>query len=307
MSSGKSSKYSGGYWLRLGLFTTAVVAIPLLIMLFYIVQRQIEILVTPNSSRPIQTPSDFNLPFQDVSLITSDGLKLAAWYIPGSRSQAIILVHSLNSNRGAMLPTAQILAEAGYHLLLIDLRGHGDSEGHQISYGYREAWDVQAAADYLAALPEIESIGAVGNSLGGAAVARAAAEEPRLEAVVIQSSYSSLPDAVNDAFDDFSIFPHWPFAPLIIALAEQRVGLNIGDINSARDLSTITPRDVLIIHNNNDRLFPRYHAEKMYNAAQEPKDLWIIDSPDHGDPASSHKQAYQKRVTAFFETAFGDE
>ena len=52
----------------------------------------------------------------------------------------------------AVVPEARILAGAGYHLLLIDLRGHGLSEGDQLTYGYREAWDVQTAVDYLALL-----------------------------------------------------------------------------------------------------------------------------------------------------------
>ncbi len=304
MGSHQSPKFTCAYWLRLGVFTGILIAIPLFIMGFYLVQRQIDILVIPTRQLPARTPVDFNLPFKNVTLTAGDGLKLAAWYIPGSQPNAIILVHGLNTNREVMLPTAALLAEAGYPLLLLDMRSHGESEGNLISYGYREAFDVQAGVDYLAILPNVDRIGAIGSSLGGAAVARAAAADSRLEAVVIQSSYSSLPNAVNDAFDDLTIFPKWPFAPLIVALAERRVGIKIGQVDSARDLGTMAPRAVMIIHSRDDKLFPLSHAQKMYDAAQAPKNLWIIENLGHDDPAVVYDEEYQKRVITFFEEAF---
>lgn len=291
--------------MRLMSFTLIMITLATIGLFFYFLERQIEVLATPVRHSIAQTPTDFDLPYQEVTLTSADGLKLAAWYIPGKQPNAIILIHGINANRTVMLPTASLLAEAGYSLLLIDLRGHGESEGHLNSYGYREAWDVQAGVDYLSALPEVERIGIIGTSLGGAAVARAAASDPRLEAVVIQVSYSSLPDAVEDAFNDFVIFPKWPFAPLIVTLTERRVGVKIGQVDSARDLATLAPRPVLIIHTTDDHLFPLHHATKMYNAARQPKDLWIIEGMGHGDPALSHTEEYQARVVGFFEKAFG--
>ena len=305
MLSQKPSKVNRRYWLRLGIFTLIVTAVPLLAMLVYLVQRQIDTLVTPVRQPLDRTPADFDLPYENLTLTSRDGLKLAAWYIPGTKPEAVILIHGINTNRAVMLPTAALLAEAGYHLLLIDLRGHGESEGNLISYGYREAWDVQTGVEYLATLPNVEQIGVIGSSLGGAAVARAAVNEPRLSAVVIQISYSSLPDAVEDAFDDLSIFPKWPFAPLVIALAERRVGIDISEIASARDLATLSPRPVLIIHTTDDHLFPLHHGQKMYEAAHEPKELWIIENLGHDDPAISHESEYRVRVVSFFEKTFG--
>ena len=144
----------------------------------------------------------------------------------------------------------------------------------------------------------------MGNSLGGAVVARAAALDPRIEAVVIVSSYSSLPEAVEDAFDDMSIFPSWPFAPLLVSLAERRVGLEISQVNSARELASIQPRAVLLIHGAEDGLFPVDHARRMYEAAGEPKELWVIQGFGHGNPAVAFSAEYRVQVVDFFERAF---
>ena len=299
-----TSKFRVKYWLRLTAFSSLILTTIFLALLVYFVNRQAEVFLTPYRNTNLTLPSRLDLAYQDVSLTTQDSLNISGWYIAGTRPQAIILVHGIHANRMAVLPEALILHDSGYHLLLIDLRGHGRSDEAQLTYGYREALDVQAAASYLASRPEIEQIGALGTSLGGAAVSRAAATDPHLEAVVIESSFSSLPAAVDDTFDDLSIFPKWPFAPLIIALAEQKANLDIAEVDSARALATLSPRPVMIIHGNADELFPLYHAEKMYNMAGEPKTLWVIEGMGHSNPVLANEALYKKKVVTFFEQAF---
>jgi dipeptidyl aminopeptidase/acylaminoacyl peptidase len=275
-------------------------------LLIYFIHLQVDAFITPHRNTHIDPAPllALNLPYEEITLTTTDGLTISGWYIPGRRAEAVILIHGIDANRMAVLPEAAVLADAGYHLLLLDLRGHGRSEGSEVTYGYREAWDVQAGADYLLARPAVEQVGALGTSLGGAVVARAAAIDPRLAAVVIESSYSSLPDAVEDAFDSLSIFPKWPFAPLLVTLAERRVGLEISQIDTARDLAAVHPRPVLIIHGTEDHLFPPHHARKLYDTAREPKALWLIEGLGHGNPVIGREAEFKARVLTFFDHAF---
>lgn len=297
------------YWLRLLLFAVKVSATAALFLLIYFGWLQLEAFVTPKRQAEVGTPDQLNRPYEEIVLTARDGLKIAAWHITGTRPYAVILVHGIHANRRAVLPEARILAQAGYHLLMLDLRGHGQSEGNEATYGYREALDVQAALDYLEALPGIEQIGALGTSYGGAAVARAAGLDPRLRAIVIESSYSSLAEAIEDAFDDRSIFPAWT-SPLFIFLAEQRLGVKISQVNSARslaaagDLAVAHQPAVMIIHGMNDHLFPVEHAYKLYDSAQEPKTLWIIEGLGHANPVIGREVEYKRRVVTFFEEAF---
>jgi dipeptidyl aminopeptidase/acylaminoacyl peptidase len=304
---GRPAAATKQYWLRLGIFAAVVIVLAAVCTLVILIRMQLRVFVTPYRNAQVDAAvaaAALQRQLQDISLTTGDGLQLAGWYSPGPQPQAVILVHGINANRMAVLPEASILAEAGYHLLLLDLRGHGQSQGDQLTYGYREAWDVLAAVDYLAGQPGIEQIGALGTSFGGAAVARAAALDPRLQAVVIESSYSSLPDAVDDAFDNLSLLPRWPFGPLLIDLAERQVGVSIRQVDSARDLATLSPRAVMIIHGVADGMFPPRHAQKMFDAAGEPKELWLIDGQGHGNPAIEHEAEFRARVLAFFARAF---
>ncbi|MCB9077461.1 MAG: alpha/beta fold hydrolase [Anaerolineaceae bacterium] len=292
------------YWVRLAAAAVGASILGGLCLLIGLIYIQLEAFLVPHRATEVGTPEELNRPYRDVTLTTSDGLKIAGWYVPGTRPQAIILVHGIHANRRAVLPEARILAEAGYHLLMIDLRGHGQSEGRQNSYGYREALDVQAAVDYLDALPDVDKIGVLGASLGGATVVRAAAIDERIAAVVIESSYSSLSAAIDDGFDNLSFFPKWPFALLFVSLAERRLGVKAAQIDSARDLATFKPRPVLIIHGLDDQLFPPDHAERMFASAQEPKELWLIEGLGHANPVPGHEAEYRERVVGFFEKAF---
>jgi dipeptidyl aminopeptidase/acylaminoacyl peptidase len=292
------------YWRRLTGFTIAVSGLAVVFLLACLVHKHVVVFTSPHRNTRVELPDNQNISAADITLTTVDGLEIAGWHIAGTQSKAIIVVHGIDTNRTAVLPEAESLAQAGYHILLIDLRGHGLSEGNQNSYGYREALDVVAAVEYAASLPGVDHIGAVGTSLGGAAVARAATLDSRLEAVVITSSFSSLPEAVTDAFDNMALLPTWPFAPLIVFLAERRVGVDIAQVNSARDLATLSPRAVMIIHGTADDLFPVYHAQKMFESAGQPKTLWLIEGLGHENPAVGREAEYQTRVTSFFEQAF---
>lgn len=265
---------------------------------------QVFLITTPWRNGEIGHCAD--LVCEDVTLATSDGLQISAWYVPGWRDEGIVLVHGIHANRTFLMPEATLLAEAGYHLLMIDLRGHGRSQGNELTYGYREARDVQAGVDYLLTVPEVNKVGALGHSLGGAAVAQAAANDERLQAIVVQSSYSRLSQVVEERFDHYALLPKWPFAPLIVGLAELRLGLEIERIDSIRALTTMSPRPVLIVHSTDDNLFRPDHAQMLYDAAPEPKSLLLVEGVGHINPIFGDEAAYKMQVLEFFNKTFFD-
>src|SRR5512145_1336506 len=79
-------------------------------------------------------PSDFGMRYENISLETEDGYQLAAWYVPSENRAAIVLLHGYKNTRDAVLPVAQMLAQNGYGVILIDLRGHGESDGETLSF-----------------------------------------------------------------------------------------------------------------------------------------------------------------------------
>jgi fermentation-respiration switch protein FrsA (DUF1100 family) len=277
----------------------------LMILIGVLARMQLNAFLGSSPSTPSQTPADYDLAYEDLTLVAEDGIRLTAWYLPAPapNGAGLVLVHGRGGNRAALLPTAAILARHGYAALLLDLRAHGQSEGEIVTYGYGESLDVLAGLAYLAQHPDLqpERIGALGVSLGGAAVIRAAARSDVPQVIIVQSTFRDLPAAVEDAFDDMSQLPRWPFAPLIVWLGERRTGLNISDIDLARDIAAIAPRPVFLIHGTEDTLLPLEHHTALYQAAAEPKETWVVEGMGHDSPMDVDPREYECRLIDFLD------
>jgi len=144
------------------------------------------------------------LDYEDVAFESSDGVALKGWFIPGpaSPAPAIVFVHGWMWNRLGnvagqtpvpdkdvdFLPVTKALRDAGFHMLLFDLRGHGesaDAKGPQ-TYGPEESRDFVGAVRYLRTRPEViaDRIGAIGMSAGGNIVLYGVDEVQPIKAVL---------------------------------------------------------------------------------------------------------------------------
>lgn len=132
------------------------------------------------------TPDDVGLTHEDVQLTTSDGAQLAAWYVPSRNGAAVVLRHGAGSTRSKVLPQAAMLAEHGYGVLLMDARGHGDSGGEAMDFGWFGTLDIAAGVDHLLGRADVDParIGIVGSSMGGEEAIGAAGSIDAIRAVV---------------------------------------------------------------------------------------------------------------------------
>lgn len=301
MRSGDRSKYFRN------LFRTAIFGILVGIVSLgaILTKMQYEALTAPKPSVPSEDPGDYDLAFDDISLKAQDGIRLTGWFLPAENSNgaAIVLAHGRGGNRAVHLPTAALLTHHGYSVLLLDLRAHGQSEGDWVSYGYFEALDILAAVDYLVIhegfIPE--RIGLMGHSMGSAAVLRAASLRESRHVLVIVSAYSSLQGGVEDAFDDIAALPSWPFAPIIVGMAERRVGAGMDALDLEQDLAKMEERPILLIHGEVDGLLPLDHYYTLLLAAGEMAEGWVVPGMGHEDPARFDPRGFEQRLFAFLD------
>lgn len=137
-----------------------------------------------------ETPADRGLSFAEASFTTRDGITLSGWYLPSANRAAVVLLHGSGSTRSAVLDHAAVLARGGYGVLLFDSRGHGESGGRAMDFGWFGDLDIAAALDYLERQADVDPgrLGAVGLSMGGEQAIGAAAGDPRLRAVVAEGA-----------------------------------------------------------------------------------------------------------------------
>jgi pimeloyl-ACP methyl ester carboxylesterase len=136
-------------------------------------------------------PRDFGLRGETVSFRSSDGIGLKAWWLPAdSKARAnVVIAHGVDHTRQVMLPRAAFLVRNGYNVLVLDLRGHGESAARYTSPGYFEARDVLAGMHYVRSRDQGAPIVLLGLSYGAAAVFLAAAQSQDVAAIVADGIY----------------------------------------------------------------------------------------------------------------------
>ncbi|MFY1826568.1 alpha/beta hydrolase [Myxococcus fulvus] len=244
-----------------------------------------------------ERPSDF-ADAQDVRLFTSDGLELRGWYVPSRNRAAVVMTHGLSQTRADVLPEARILRDAGYGVLLFDLRAHGGSQGETSTWGDLERRDVRAALEYVRALPDVDpgKVGALGFSIGSAAVAEVAAKDPDVRAVVLLSPFNTLWLAAAYDFRRFGVItqtgalvPFW------------RRGVQLEEVRTIDAVDHIRPRPLFIVMGTEESGQPL--ADELFAHVREYAQTWRIQGAGHGGFATVEPTEYPRRLRAFFDAA----
>jgi fermentation-respiration switch protein FrsA (DUF1100 family) len=235
----------------------------------------------------------YNIPYQNVDLLTEDGIRLSAWYTPPKNGAVILLAHGYGNKRPEWI--YELLAKKGFGILAWDARAHGTSDGSVSTIGYLEVLDVKAALDYAESQPDVEHIGAWGGSMGAATLIRAAAQYPQIDALFLDSSFASLDDEFN------FLVPYPVINPLAKIIAQTETGINLSAVSPVNDIGRISPRPVYIVQGGEDRVAPPDSGERLFNAAREPRFLWVDENAPHMLIYLDNPRKYQRRVLDFFD------
>lgn len=234
------------------------------------------------SSEIASTPAVVGMPYEDVSLTTADGLTLHAWYIPhpGDRG-TLLFCHGNGGNISHRLESVKIFHDMGLNVLIFDYRGYGASDGRPTEKG--TYLDVEAAWAFLALSKGIDPqrIILFGRSLGGAVAAYAAAKEPPA-ALILESTFTSVPDLGSKLY---------PWLPV-------RLISRYSYDTEARMAAISCPK--LIIHSPDDDLVPFEHGRRLFQVAPDPKEFLEIRG-DHNRGFMLSRDVYVDGLKRFFD------
>jgi len=246
--------------------------------------------------RRLQSPSGEELlargiEYQDIELLTLDGVRLSAWYTPPKNGVVILVAHGHAAVRP--IDFYLLFAEQGYGVLAWDFRGHGASEGDTVTFGYTETRDVEAALDFVLAQPDVERVGAWGGSMGAVSVILTAAHRPEIEAIIVDSPFATLEDELKHQV------PIWGLRELIRFFAERETGMSVDLVRPLEVIGSISPRPVFIIQGMGDMRIPQDSAQRLYDAAGEPRWLWTEAEPVHMNMYAYYRVRYLKKASKF--------
>jgi fermentation-respiration switch protein FrsA (DUF1100 family) len=253
---------------------------------------------TANATNPQQ---QYGWSYEDITFRATDGLPLKGWFIPARGSMSTVLIcHGISSNKGNFLASAPFLHDAGFNVFIFDQRGHGDSPGHTVSFGYYEARDVRGAVEYLRGRPDTKEILGYGFSMGASSLLHAMPQLPMVRGVVVDSTFADMTLLGRSQMAFLPVPLRSAMLRAISLWTDAELGVPLSAISPRRRIDVISPRPLLIIHGTADRLIPARQAELNFESARQPKELWLVAGAGHLGPMSVQKGEYQRRVVRFF-------
>ncbi len=258
----------------------------------------------PNRQPAERTPADAGLAYREASFESTDGVPLAAWWVPptdGGSSRAAVLVHGWEGDKSDrhVIETAPIYVRAGYGVLLLDLRGNGASGSERRTLGYKETHDVRGALAWLEREGyEPERVVLHGWSMGAATVVRSAPGSG-VEAVIGEAGYADLPLILRKQLPNSTGLPRL-FNPGTFLAAKLLLGLDPWAVRPGEDAARLREEGVplFVIHSTADEAVPFEHADLFVRAYPE-AELWKLEGYGHVE-AYTHPE-YEERLLDFLE------
>jgi len=243
--------------------------------------------------------ADLGRAYERVSFMTSDGLRLAGWYVASRNRAAVVAV----PGRSGPVAHARMLVRNGYGVLLFDRRGEGESEGDFNAFGWGGDADIKAAVSFLAQRPDVDParIGGLGLSVGGEMMLETAAEDERLRAVV--SEGAGVRSLAEHWSDPGPAAAQKPFSDWVVQTLATSVLANQAPPPDLSGLvGDIAPRPLLLIRGL-DGQQQEVLNRVYYDTARQPKALWEVPGAGHTAALSARPEEYERRVVGFFDRA----
>jgi fermentation-respiration switch protein FrsA (DUF1100 family) len=245
-------------WVILG-FGGLLAVVLLVVTLAYLFQRS---LVFLPSDGPVPSAGDVLPGARDVTLTTSDGLELGAWFVPalGTERGTVLVAPGNAGDRSLRAPLAAALRERGLSVLLFDYRGFGGNPGDPTEEGL--ALDVRAAREYL--LEDRDRLIYFGESLGAGVVTELATEHPPA-GLVLRSPFTELSAVAQE---------HYPFLPTKLLLKDR-----FPVVENVARISVPTA----VVYGSADSIVPAEQSRAVADAAAGPVERVEVRDADHND------------------------
>jgi fermentation-respiration switch protein FrsA (DUF1100 family) len=280
--------------------TTAIVLVLLVLLVLTVVAAIViaPILLTrPVPARIGDPPSDLHA--VNVAFRSASGATVRGWWCRvADGGRAVLLLPGVRANRLSMIERARFLRRAGYSVLLIDLQATGESSGDAITFGWRERFDVLAAAGFLRTVQHERRIAIIGSSLGGAA-ALLATPPLRVDALIVEAVYPTIEAATTNRLTRRL----GPLGSLLVrpflAQLRPRLGVTAGELRPIDHIAAITC-PLFIISGSDDRYTTAGDTRALAARAHAPL-LWLVPRAGHVDLHRAALAEYERRVLAFLE------
>jgi uncharacterized protein len=240
--------------------------------------------------------------FEEVAMESHDGLLLAGDFLrsEGSSGKAVILVHGFRGEGEEMGDFVQFYQEQGFDVLIPDARGHGQSEGDYMGFGWHDRLDLKQWTEFLVEEMDIRSMLLHGHSMGAAAVLMASGEAlpAEVSGIIADSGYTSANDILSYQLQHIYGLPSFPLIPVTSGITRIRSGFSFGEASALKQTEK-NERPLFLVHGERDELVPVSMSREILEAAGEQAVLWTVPDAGHVKSYEVATAEYQERLREF--------
>ena len=246
--------------------------------------------------------------FTKVHITSREGLKLAArLYRNTSSHDWMITMHGYKADRLCNGQLYMHEASCGMNCLVIDVRGHGESEGKWLSMGLWESDDLARWVDYAVSLDSQANVFLHGVSMGGATVMMASGRNmATVKGIIEDCGYSSVYGEFRCQLKAMFNLPCHPILDLVGLWCRLRLGFSFSEVVPEREVAK-TRIPMLFIHGDEDSFVPTSMVYECHEAHHGPKELWLSEGVGHAASMILHEEEYLQRVDAFIASCLSPE
>lgn len=246
-------------------WSLGIIGLTLFLFFHFIGPRMI---VARRSLKVYPPISNFNIKVDTIELKSKDGLKLSGLYVKSNLDTtyaAIVYIHGIGGMKDHYLAKAEEMANQGYAAMLVDLRGHGNSEGDYMTFGYNEVDDVKRFTKAAKLKEPYSKLGIWGQSLGGSIALQMLAADTLIDFGIVESTYSTFDDVVY-AYSKriFKINLGW-FNDYVIWRAQSVASFDKSKVHPIDACKNIN-QAVLLVHGSQDDRISIDYAEANFAA-----------------------------------------
>lgn len=244
--------------------------------------------------------------FEVWEMESNDGLKLKGYYLGAKEptNKTVVFAHGYLGRANDMsLFGEYYYEELGYNMFTADLRGHGESEGDYIGFGWHDRLDLVDWIDrIIAKLGSDTEIVLHGISMGAAAVLMASGEElpNNVKAIVADSPYTTVNDLFAYQLDRMFHLPAFPILPTTSLVTNIRAGYTLKEASALEQVRK-SEIPILYIHGKSDTFVPTVMTKELYENTKSDAEIYLYDDANHGESFVKHRESYITVLHSFLD------
>lgn len=285
----------------------AALAVGLFLLLSSLLYRRLFVPAKPSFLDDFGfTPWEFQVNYEEVDLVTADGVAFGAWFFRQTGSpQVVVISPGHKGRRETLLGIAVALWRKGFNVLVYSYRGMPGSDRAAVTVGLREVQELAAAIAFTRRRVRGARIGLLGYSMGAVVSLLGAAGDPGVEALVLDSPFSDLRKVIKENIRRHILLPGQPVVAAVGLWLRLTQGVRLSDCSPIAVLSGLEPRPLFFIHGGADGVTSVHHSRQLYDAYKGPREIWIIQGAPHTGGYFADRPLYVERVAGFLARNLG--